>query len=262
MNQALLNWKCFIVRFTLSHNYVTLIINFVIVPIPKVSVTTYNATVVGEPLLLECTVTAVRGITSQAVVVWNDNRWKMNLNASTANNNSVIYRDYFNISQLTTDNNNVTYECKVTINDVIATDYFTLYVTGKYLNCIYHNHACVFYAVPNFNIYILPIGSLQGAMVGDKQTIHCIINTVSGITLNSVIVKWIDPSGISLTNSSRITISKLTGSSHNNSMSNFTSSLEFMYLMEGDEGTYKCDVIILQTNASIEFEIGALPGKW
>ena len=166
-----------------------------------------------------------------------------------------------NIPQLTTDHNDVTYECKVMISDVMATDNFTLYVTGEYLSCIDHNHACVFSVVPNFN-HTLPIGSLQGAMVGDKQTIHCIINTVSGINLNSVIVKWIDPSGISLTNSSRIAISQVTvASSNNNSINSFTSSLEFMYLMEGDKGTYKCDVTILQTNTSVEFEVGALPGR-
>ena len=250
-----------------SHDCDVLILYVITVPTPNVSVTTYNATVVGQPLILECNVIAVRGINSQVVIVWsstnsNEELRIVNVNASTANNCSVIYRDYFNISQLTVDYNDVTYECKVTINDVIATDNFTLYVTGKYLSCIDHNNAYVFYAVPNFNIHILPIGSLQGAVVGDKQTIHCIINTVSGITLNSVIVKWIDPSEISLTNSSRITISQVTvSSSNNNSMNTFTSSLEFMYLMEGDEGTYTCDVIILQTNASMEFEIGALPGR-
>ena len=250
-----------------SHDCNVLILYFITVPTPNVSVTTYNATIVGQPLILECNVIAVRGINSQVAIVWssinsNEELREVNVNVSLTIFGSVIYRDYFNIPQLTIDNNNVTYKCEVTINDVMSTDNFTLYVTGKYLSCINHNHPCVFSAVPNFNIYILPIGSLQGAMVGDKQTIHCIINTVSGITLNKVIVKWIDPSGTSLTNSSRITISKLTGSSHNKSMSNFTSSLEFMYLMEGDEGTYKCDVVILQTNASIEFEIGTLPGKW
>ena len=248
-----------------SHDYDVLILYVITVPTPNVSVTTYNATIVGQPLILECNVIAVRGINSQVVIVWssinsNEELRIVNVNASTANNSSVIYRDYFNISQLTTDHNDVTYECKVTIKDVIATDNFTLYVTGEYLSCIDHNNAYVFSAVPNFNIHILPIGSLQGAMVGDKQTIHCIINTVSGITLNSVIVKWIDPSGISLTNSSRITISQVTvGSSNNNSINSFTSSLDFMYLMEGDEGTYRCDVTILQTNASVKFEVGALP---
>ena len=250
-----------------SHDCDVLILYVITVPTPNVSVTTYNATVVGQPLILECNVIAVRGINSQVVIVWsstnsNEELRIVNVNASTANNCSVIYRDYFNISQLTVDYNDVTYECKVTINDVIATDNFTLYVTGKYLSCIDHNNAYVFYAVPNFNIHILPIGSLQGAVVGDKQTIHCIINTVSGITLNSVIVKWIDPSGVSLTNSSRITISQVTvGSSNNNSINSFTSSLDFMYLMEGDEGTYRCDVTILQTNASVKFEVGALLGR-
>lgn len=65
-----------------------------------------------------------------------------------------------------------------------------------------------------------------------------------------------------MTNSNRIIISQLTVSSSNNSsINNFTSTLEFMYLMEGDEGTYKCDVAILQINESMEFEVGELLGR-
>lgn len=123
-------------------------------------------------------------------------------------------------------------------------------------------HMHVLSVVPNFNIYILPNESLQTANIGDKKAIHCIINTVSGVTLRSISVDWIDPSGKSMTNSNRITISQLTVSSSNNSsINNFTSTLEFMYLMEGDEGTYKCDVAILQTNESMEFEVGELLGR-
>ena len=31
---------------------------------------------------------------------------------------------------------------------------------------------------------------------------------------------------------------------------NYTSILQFMYLMEGDEGTYECNVMILETITS------------
>ena len=102
-----------------------------------------------------------------------------------------------------------------------------------------------------------PAGSLQGGIVGKKQTIHCGINIVSGVTVNSVIVNWIGPERKSVINSDRITITTPTISSGNY----ITSSLEFMYLMEGDEGTYVCNVSILQTSTSIMVELGALTGK-
>ena len=108
-----------------------------------------------------------------------------------------------------------------------------------------------------FNISSSPNGSLQGATVGNFQIIQCIINTVSGVTPDSVIVRWIGPRGISIINNNRTVISPL----ESNSASNFTSSLEFMYIMEGDEGKYMCNVSILQRSTSITVELGALIGK-
>ena len=102
-----------------------------------------------------------------------------------------------------------------------------------------------------------PVESLQGGIVGNKQTIHCRINIVSGVTLNSVMVNWIGPKGMPMVNNSRITITAPTISGGNY----FTSSLQFMYLMEGDEGRYVCNVSILQTSTSMMVELGALTGK-
>ena len=113
-------------------------------------------------------------------------------------------------------------------------------------------------AVPEFSVSTSPTEFVEGAMVGNDQTIQCTISTVSGVTLNSVIVNWIRPSGVSITNSSRIMISLLSG---NNSTNIFSSSLKFIYLMEGDNGTYMCNVSILQTNASTAVEVGTLIGK-
>lgn len=102
-----------------------------------------------------------------------------------------------------------------------------------------------------------PVESLKDGIVGNKQTIHCRINIVNGVTLNSVIVNWIGPKGMPMVNNSRITITAPTISGSNY----FTSSLQFMYLMEGDEGTYVCNVSILQTSTSMMVELGALTGK-
>ena len=95
--------------------------------------------IVGQPLTLECNVIAVRGINSQVDIVWSDvNSSKESISSDDVsgimNFTSVLYRDSFNIPQLTTDHNGITYECEVIINadpPVAATDTFTLHVTGK-----------------------------------------------------------------------------------------------------------------------------------
>ena len=82
-------------------------------------------------------------------------------------------------------------------------------------------------------------------MVGSPQDIQCIVSTVSGVELSSVMISWMRPGGESITNDSRVTISPTTSSGNN-----YTSSLQFTYLMEGDEGMYTCNVMILETTES------------
>ena len=96
--------------------------------------------------------------------------------------------------------------------------------------------------VPYINITTLPSGPIQGAMVGSPQDIQCIVSTVSGVELSSVLISWMGPGGESITNDSRVTISQTTSSGNN-----YTSSVQFTYLMEGDNGTYTCSVMILET---------------
>ena len=82
-------------------------------------------------------------------------------------------------------------------------------------------------------------------MVGSPQDIQCIVSTVSGAELSSVMISWMGPRGESITNDSRVTISPTTSSGNE-----YTSSVQFTYLMEGDEGLYTCYVMILETNGS------------
>ena len=93
-------------------------------------------------------------------------------------------------------------------------------------------------------------------MVGSPQDIQCMVSTVSGVELNSVMISWMGPGGESITNDSRVTISPTTSSGNN-----YTSSLQFTYLMEGDEGMYTCNVMILETNASYFFILHNPTGK-
>ena len=93
-------------------------------------------------------------------------------------------------------------------------------------------------------------------MVGSPQDIQCIVSTVSGVELSSVMISWMGPGGESITNDSRVIISPTTSSDNN-----FTSSLQFTYLMEGDEGVYTVSVIILDTVQSQTVEIESLTSK-
>ena len=112
------------------------------------------------------------------------------------------------------------------------------------------------YLVPTPIVTTLPSGPIQGAMVGSPQDIQCIVSTVSGVELSSVMISWMGPGGESITNDSRVTISPTTSSDNN-----YTSSLQFTYLMEGDEGIYTVSVTILDTGKLQTVEIDSLTSK-
>ena len=111
--------------------------------------------------------------------------------------------------------------------------------------------------VPTPTVSITPSGPIQGAMVGSPKDIRCTVSTVSGVELSSVMISWMGPGGDTITNDSRVTISPTSGSGNN-----YTSSLQFMYLMEGDEGTYECNVTILETVAFNAVELTSVSGKY
>ena len=82
------------------------------------------------------------------------------------------------------------------------------------------------------------------------------MSTVSGVELSSVMISWMGPGGESITNDSRVTISPTTSSGNN-----YTSSLQFTYLIREDEGLYMCQTEILATRKSATFEIDNIIGK-
>ena len=93
-------------------------------------------------------------------------------------------------------------------------------------------------------------------MVGSPQVINCTVSTVSGVESSSVMISWMGPGGV-IRNDSRVTISPTTSSDNS-----YTSSLQFTYLMEGDEGTYTCNVMILETSGSKSVELQSLTSKF
>ena len=164
------------------------------------------------------------------------------VNISLLRGNTAIYSAFYTLPLLRTTDNGRVFQCEVVINTnppVMATGSVTLDVT-----------------VPNPTVSITPSGPIQGAMVGSPQDIQCTASTVSGVELNSVMISWIGPGGDTITNGSRVTISPTSGSGNN-----YTSSLQFMYLMEGDEGTYECSVMILDNATSSTTEVEDMLGN-
>ena len=114
---------------------------------------------------------------------------------------------------------------------------------------------CMPFLVPTPTLSLLS-DPIQGAMVGSPQDIQYIVSTVSGVELSFVMISWMGPGGESITNNSRMTISQTTYNGNN-----YTSSLRFTYLMEGDEGIYTCNVMILDTTLSNNIAIGSITSK-
>ena len=107
--------------------------------------------IVGESLILESTITTVRGITSRVDIVWSSNGVELKriegIESSLTKNNSVIYMDSYNISQLSTDDEGRVYQCAVIINHVLVITVnhsITLDVTGelyirRYVSILFHS---------------------------------------------------------------------------------------------------------------------------
>ena len=119
-----------------------------------------------------------------------------------------------------------------------------------------HNFVLPLVPTPIITTLSLPSDPIQGAMVGSPQDIQCIVSTVSGVELSSVMISWMGPGGESIINDSRVIISPTTLSSKN-----YTSNLQFTFLMEGDEGMYTCNVMILDTTISDVIAINNIASK-
>ena len=66
--------------------------------------------------------------------------------------------------------------------------------------------------------------------MGSSKMIQC---TAIGMGLNSVTFNWMGPERNTLANDDRVIVTD----------SGLMSTVTFMYLMEGDEGTYTCNVM-------------------
>ena len=94
-------------------------------------------------------------------------------------------------------------------------------------------------------------------MVSSPQVLNCTVSTVSGVEFSSVMISLMGPRGNINATNDRVSIGSVTAGGNNM----YTRSLQFTYLMEGDEGTYTCNVMILETNGSQSVELQSLTSK-
>ena len=92
--------------------------------------------------------------------------------------------------------------------------------------------------------------------MGSPQVINCTVSTVSGVESSSVMIRWIGPGGNIDATNGRVSIRSVVDDGNNM----YTRSLQFTYLMEGDDGSYNCNVTILETNAAASVHLRSLSG--
>ena len=112
-----------------------------LVPLPTITVTYPNTPTVGRSLRLNCRVTTVTGITSTITVRWTSCGRTL-LTTNIAQGTSTVFYD---ISQLTTDDQGKVYHCEVAINTsptVTASSHITLSVNGKWCSISVYSYTC------------------------------------------------------------------------------------------------------------------------
>ena len=110
------------------------------VPSPSVIVIVPDTQIVGQSLSMECVMTAVRGIASRIDILWRSDgvEIKKTIGAvfTSSTVSSILYRDFYNISLLTTAEESRIYQCEGVINTaphLTAESNITLDVFGKKL---------------------------------------------------------------------------------------------------------------------------------
>ena len=112
------------------------------------------------------------------------------------------------------------------------------------------------HTVPVPTVTISPPGPIQKAVLDNPVVINCTVTTVSGVESSSVMISWTGPGETLVTDDSRVIIGPITSTGNT-----YTRSLQFTHLVEGDEGTYTCNVMILKTNMSQSVELQPLTSK-
>ena len=109
-----------------------------LVPAPEsVNLSVASTQTVGQPLLLECSVSTVRGITSRVDVVWTSNGSELKriegANVSFTSDSFKTYTVFYDTLQLNTSDDGRVLKCEVFVNTsplLMADDNITLDVMG------------------------------------------------------------------------------------------------------------------------------------
>ena len=80
--------------------------------------TACNTPMVGQPLVLKCEVTTLKGISSKVDIVWSSNGTVLSmLNGTTSTvNNSQVYSNYYSIELLRTSDKGRVIQCEGTVH--------------------------------------------------------------------------------------------------------------------------------------------------
>ena len=93
--------------------------------------------------------------------------------------------------------------------------------------------------------------------MGSPQNIQCTVSTVSEVESSSVMISWMGPGGNIDATNGRVSVGSFTDDGNNM----YTRSLQFTYLMEGDEDNYTCNVMMLGTDVSQSVDLQSLNSK-
>ena len=88
-------------------------------------------------------------------------------------------------------------------------------------------------------------GTTDSVIIGQPYSLECIVNMREEVNTNIVKIDWIGPLG-SITNGSRIAIHPIVS----NDTMIFNGTLQFLYLSPNDNGTFTCNVTILELDIS------------
>ena len=132
---------------------------FTLVPTPIVTLSALNNQQVGDPLLLECNVTTVRGITSSVDIVWSTNNTVVRRFIDTlgeATNNLKVYKDQYTIPGFLVKNNSV-YHCQVIIyaKQLASAGAFMRISKHATVNIFFYIHLCYLCRFESFSKYTL-----------------------------------------------------------------------------------------------------------
>ena len=103
-------------------------------PVFNFELTATSFPVIFQPLILQCTATIVRGITSTVDIIWTTGNTQVrrvnNVTASSNTYSSSIYNDSFIIPSLKFSDIGNVYECEALIGSTRARENYTIPIPG------------------------------------------------------------------------------------------------------------------------------------